>query len=193
MRERHGPTEVDASVTGLRTICAAAALVVLAAALVLPAVARPAENRSHVGLTALEAGVLAQLNRIRVAHHLLPLRFSVRLEQAADQHSREMGDDGYFAHSSLDGTAYSTRIADWYPDAGYRHWAVGENLLWSSPNVTADETLRLWMRSPEHRANILTPTWRDIGIAAVHVDAAPGDFGGHDVTIITADFGVRAS
>ena len=49
------------------------------------------------------------------------------------------------------------------------------------------------MRSPEHRANILNPNWREIGIAAVHSDGAPGTFGGLPVTIITTDFGVRAA
>jgi uncharacterized protein YkwD len=47
------------------------------------------------------------------------------------------------------------------------------------------------MDSPEHRANILTPRWREIGISAVHVAAAPGTFQGREVTIITTDFGVR--
>ena len=51
--------------------------------------------------------------------------------------------------------------------------------------------LKMWMRSPEHRANILNPNWREIGIAAVHVHGAPGTFGGLPVTIITTDFGVR--
>jgi uncharacterized protein YkwD len=47
------------------------------------------------------------------------------------------------------------------------------------------------MHSPEHRANILTARWRDIGIAAVHVDSAPGTYQNLPVTIITTDFGVR--
>ena len=47
------------------------------------------------------------------------------------------------------------------------------------------------MNSPEHRANILTPRWREIGISAVHFAAAPGTYKGLEVTIITTDFGVR--
>jgi uncharacterized protein YkwD len=47
------------------------------------------------------------------------------------------------------------------------------------------------MASPEHRANILAPTWHEIGIAAVHVEAAPGAYHGQPVTILTTDFGVR--
>jgi len=63
--------------------------------------------------------------------------------------------------------------------------------LWSSPDVTPGEALQLWMRSPEHRANILKDEWREIGVSAVHVNAAPGTFGGKPVTIVTTDFGVR--
>jgi uncharacterized protein YkwD len=49
----------------------------------------------------------------------------------------------------------------------------------------------MWMASPEHRRNILDPTWREIGIAAVHAASAPGTYGGQPVTVITTDFGVR--
>ena len=47
------------------------------------------------------------------------------------------------------------------------------------------------MASPEHRANILNPKWREIGVAAVHMNNAPGIYHGLPVTIITTDFGAR--
>jgi uncharacterized protein YkwD len=47
------------------------------------------------------------------------------------------------------------------------------------------------MQSPGHRRNILTARWREIGLSAVTVAAAPGVFGGRDVLIITTDFGAR--
>jgi uncharacterized protein YkwD len=68
---------------------------------------------------------------------------------------------------------------------------VGENLLWSSPNVDPARALDLWMHSPEHRANILSPRWREIGVSAAHFAAAPGTYDGAEVTIITTDFGSR--
>jgi uncharacterized protein YkwD len=48
------------------------------------------------------------------------------------------------------------------------------------------------MASPEHRANILTASWRDIGCASVHADAAPGVYDDLPVTVVTCDFGVRS-
>jgi uncharacterized protein YkwD len=151
------------------------------------------QHRGTVALTSFDYGVLSQLNHVRAEHGLVPLHLNLRLSESANEHSREMGADGYFAHASFDGTTYWKRIEQWYPWSGYQVWSVGENLLWSSPDLSPATALRLWMSSPEHRANILNPNWREIGIAAVHSDGAPGTFGGMPVTIITTDFGVRAA
>jgi uncharacterized protein YkwD len=142
-------------------------------------------------MAGLESGLLQQLNAVRADHGLAALRSNPRLAAAADQHSREMADDGYFDHNSKDGTSFANRIAKWYPLGSFRSWYVGENLLWSSPSVTASGALELWEHSPEHLANLLAPRWREIGISAVHVDSAPGVYKGMPVTIVTADFGVR--
>jgi uncharacterized protein YkwD len=102
-----------------------------------------------------------------------------------------MGLKGYFEHNSADGTIFWKRIQRFYPQAAYGYWSVGENLLWSSPDVDPAQAMRMWMNSPEHRANILNPHWRQIGVSAVHIAAAPGTYQGLAVTIITTDFGVR--
>jgi uncharacterized protein YkwD len=169
-----------------------AALAGLAAVLVVAAPAAfSASSASSSTLAALQTGLLQQLNAIRSDHGLVPLRTSARLTAAATQHSREMAHDGYFEHDSFDGTTFSARIARWYPTSGYRSWAVGENLLWSSPGVDPRGAVDMWMHSPGHRANILSPRWREIGIGAVHSASASGAFENLPVTIITTDFGVR--
>ena len=76
-----------------------------------------------------------------------------------------MGSGGYFQHESRDGTAFWRRIGRWYGSTGYGYWSVGENLLWSSPQVDAHGALNLWMNSPEHRKNILSSAFHHIGIA----------------------------
>ena len=168
-------------------------LVAIAAALVGASVAHAASSqprRHAAALSSLELGVLGDINAFRAAHHLARLRVSAPLTNAAREHSQQMAAQGYFAHESGDGSSFGKRLERFYP-AGPGYWSVGENLLWSSPDVAPAQALRLWLASPEHRANLITARWREIGVSAVHVAAAPGAFRGMDVTIVTTDFGVR--
>ena len=102
-----------------------------------------------------------------------------------------MASRGYFSHNSANGSSFDRRIARYYPMGRSRYWSVGENLLWSSPDVDAGGALNMWMNSPDHRANILAARWHEIGISAVHVNVGPGVFGNGPVTVITTDFGVK--
>ena len=52
--------------------------------------------------------------------------------------------------------------------------------------------MQLWLASPEHRANILNPSWQDVGCSAVHADSAPGVYANEPVTVVTCDFGTRS-
>jgi uncharacterized protein YkwD len=170
------------------------ATISLAAALVVAAlVCVEAPSAAHTArASTLEAQALSDINAVRAQHGLRPLRISLRLNAAARQHSTQMAASGYFSHSSADGTAFWRRIGRFYGSGGYRYWSVGENLLWASPSVDAGGMVKMWMGSPEHRANLLGRRWREIGLSAVHVASAPGVYGGREVTIITNDFGVRA-
>ena len=175
---------------GIVLACVAAVFAALVAAFA-PAPAPAATAGRTTELSLLESGVLAQINFIRVQHDLVPLRVNAELGEAAEEHSQEMAADGYFQHDSFNGSAFWKRIAGFYSSAGYGYWSVGENLLWSSPRVGSVLALQMWMRSPEHRENILDPRWREIGISAVHTVHAPGTYRHRTVTIITTDFGVR--
>jgi uncharacterized protein YkwD len=165
--------------------------VALIAASAAPAGVPASPSAGSQQMASLETGVLKQLNAIRTQYGLVPLKLNASLNEAAASHSQEMGLDGYFEHSSHDGTAFWKRIGHWYPSGGFGYWTVGENLLWSSPDVDPSRAVDMWMHSPEHRANILAPRWREIGISAVHVATAPGTYRGLPVTIITTDFGAR--
>jgi uncharacterized protein YkwD len=148
-------------------------------------------DRPASQLSSLEQGVLGNINALRKQHGLAPLRISARLSAAARQHSAEMAARGYFSHNSVNGSSFDRRIARYYPMGGSRYWSVGENLLWSSPDVDPGGALEMWWNSPEHRKNMLTARVREIGHSAVHVAAAPGTYGGREVTIVTTDFGIR--
>jgi uncharacterized protein YkwD len=182
-----------------RIVGPAIAAILLASAVAAPAGARTERRarlagpaRISTAMRALQSRVLAEMNRVRAQHGLAPLHPSSRLNAAAGQHSREMARVGYFSHNSADGAAFWRRIQRFYSSAGYRSWSVGENLLWSSPDVDAPGAIKMWMGSPEHRANLLNASWREVGLSAVHSDSAPGTYHGLGVTIVTADFGARA-
>lgn len=140
----------------------------------------------------LESKLLDEINRVRSQRGLSSLRWSTQLTAAANQHSSSMAGKGYFTHESANGGAFWRRIASFYGQRGFQQWAVGENLLWSAPDVDPAGALRMWMNSPEHRANLLDRSWREIGVSALHAARAPGVYGGGEVTIVTADFGVRS-
>jgi uncharacterized protein YkwD len=173
------------------------ARIVLAVVVVLAIVAgagtaeaRVEGGRSLSARNALEADVLVQINALRRRRGLAPLRLSAALSRAADAHSAAMATRGFFAHESADGTAFWKRVARFYPRRN-GSWSVGENLLWSSPDVDASAALRMWLNSPPHRKILLTPRWREVGLSAVHAASAPGVYRGLEVTVLTADFGVR--
>jgi len=175
---------------GIRTLLALAA--VLAAAFAAsPSGARTHEGRTLAARDDVESGLLVQINALRRQHGLAPLRLNVKLRAAADAHSASMASRGFFSHSSPDGTIFWKRVARFYPQGSSRYWSVGENLLWSSPDVAPADALRMWLASPPHKKNLLTARWREVGLSAIHVTAGPGVFNNAPVTVITADFGVR--
>lgn len=156
-----------------------------------PAGARRDARRTPAAVDAFESQVIAAINDVRRRNGLAALRISDKLNAAAQTHSSAMARRGFFAHESADGTAFWRRIERYYPQGQHRYWSVGENLAWASPGMSSAEALEMWMHSPPHRENLLARRWREVGIAAVHVAAAPGVFGGQPATILTADFGVR--
>ena len=136
----------------------------------------------------LEERVLDAINELRRDHGLPELRLNSKLAATAREHSLSMAQNGFFRHSSLGGSAFWSRVESKY---GGPRWRVGENLVWASPRLSAKQAIGMWMNSPPHRANLLAPIWREIGLGAVHSDAAPGVYQGLAATILTADFGAR--
>jgi uncharacterized protein YkwD len=175
-------------------------LAAFAASLALAALASasPAGALTVSDRDALETDVVVRVNAVRASHGLRRLTVVSRLQQAADRHASSMGSSSYFKHelytpgyASL-WAPFSSWIRWYWPGPGYRSWSAGENLAWGAPSVSASQTVRRWMASPTHRANILNRAWRSIGVAAVHVSQPRGYYGyWDDVTIVAAEFGTR--
>jgi len=161
---------------------------VTAAVLAAPAAG---ENAATSQQGTLERQLLGQVNSLRAQHGLRPLRLSRPLSAAAKRHSLDMAERGFFSHTSADGTAFWKRIRRFYSAEGFRSWRVGENLVWESPALPAADAISMWMKSESHRANLLSPAWREVGISAVRSETAPGVYRGLPAVIVTADFGAR--
>jgi uncharacterized protein YkwD len=187
------PVRVADCVSVTRSKALLVAVLLLVAVPVGGAAASPARStaRSEKELLSLNREIAIRINHFRRAHGRASLHLCRQLNASARQHSKEMGADGYFDHPSADGTPFWKRIQRYYSSSNYSYWTVGENLLFSSPTVTATTALRMWIRSPEHLRNLLDPNWRNLGVSAVHVTDAGGVYGGSTVTIITTDFGAR--
>lgn len=175
----------------LRRSLVALVLASLVAGLVALPAAAAAPARQLTALAPLERALVTEVNALRKRHGLVPLRPSVPLAAAAASHSRAMASRGFFAHTSRDGTTFARRVERFYAAPGYRSWSAGENLLWSSASLDARRALAMWLSSPPHRGNLLSSRWREIGVSAIHAADAPGAFGGRDVVVVTANFGVR--
>jgi uncharacterized protein YkwD len=158
-----------------------------------PATAAAPGDRSLPGTAAgVEAPTIDAINEARHERGLRMLRVSSQLAASASAQTTAMAEGGFFTHESSDGSPFWQRIARFYPSRGFSRWLVGENLLWASPEISPQRAVELWLESPSHRRILLNPAWTEIGLSAVHLTKAPGVFGGLEVTIVTADFGVRA-
>jgi uncharacterized protein YkwD len=181
---------------------AALAFILIASALpagTADAGARPGSDRAPAAASAqqiteargLQTEVLAAINKIRRSKGLHELRLNSALSAVALGHSVSMAKLGFFRHSEWDGSPFWKRIESKYPPLPNARWSVGENLVWASPELSADKAIEMWLNSPPHRENLLAPAWREIGLGGVRALAAPGVYQGLDVTILTADFGAR--
>ncbi len=106
----------------LVALLAAAALAATAATRPDVTEAATAPARTVAAVDSLEPAVLAGINKARKARGLRPLRASGALARAATRHARSMAREGYFSHTSGDGTGPSARIRRFYGGS-----AVGEN------------------------------------------------------------------
>ena len=123
-----------------------------------------------------ERALLAAMNGARTSRGLRPLRLDAKLQSAARAHTTEMLRYGYFGHG-----AFGRRLSSF----GVRGPFVGENLAWGNGRFRrAGVIVREWLRSPEHRANLLRPGFRRVGVGSL-----TGRFSGlRNVLVVTADF-----
>jgi uncharacterized protein YkwD len=92
-----------------------------------------------------------------------PFSWSSSLASIAVTHSMDMAREGYFSHTSINGTSMGSRVFPYW--SGTR---VGENIAASSSNRTDGYVVGLWMDSPGHCALIMDPRFTHVGAGAGH-------------------------
>jgi uncharacterized protein YkwD len=110
------------------------------------------------------ASLLSQTNQDRQAHYLSALKESSLLDQAAETKARDMVTNNYWSHSTPDG------VTPWrfITNTGYKYRTAGENLAYGFES--SSQTLSAWMHSPEHRANVLSGDYSQVGFGVARAD-----------------------
>jgi uncharacterized protein YkwD len=119
---------------------------------------KPTKTTSLDGDTNFEDTVLTLVNQERATAGCAKLTKDSRLVKAARAHSADMAARNYFDHTTPEGVTFDKRITN----AGYRFSRAAENIAagQSSPASVMDA----WMNSSGHRANILSPNVKELGV-----------------------------
>ncbi len=114
----------------------------------------PTTAPSRSATDAYEARILVLVNQERTSRGLPALTASSCADGFAESWAPVIQRNGALSHQSLSPILTNC----------HAHTA-GENVAYG--NVTADQMMTMWMNSSGHRANILSPSFTAIGIAAV--------------------------
>jgi uncharacterized protein YkwD len=119
-----------------------------------------------------ELAVIQLINSFRARNSVPALLVGPALSRAAQAHSTDMARRGYFDHG-----AFASRLRSFGVRAPY----VGENIAAGSRPLTPATIVRMWIKSPPHRENLLDRSFRRIGVGMA----------GGSTRLVTADFSGR--
>lgn len=105
------------------------------------------KNSDDLELLPIEANVVSYTNTERAKYKLPPLEVDKELMESARDHCSWMTRNRIFSHTRR---------------------AVAENIAMGQPQ--SNEVVRAWMNSSGHRANILNPNYRKIGVGAFRTE-----------------------
>jgi len=136
----------------------------------------------------VEREMLALINQERTSRGLDPLQLERQLNESSEDHGAWMLNTDRFSHAGSGGSSATQRMQS----AGFDlegSWRTGENIAWQSergaPGISDDvaQLHQNLMNSPGHRANILNPDFKYIGIGV-----ETGDVQGFDAVMVTQNF-----
>ncbi len=125
--------------------------------------------------------LLILTNRERLKNGDLPLSPNEKLQSAASVKAKDMFAKNYWAHNSPNGETPWVFIKN----AGYNYTYAGENL--ARGYTSSEDIVKAWMASPEHRANMLSKNYRDVGFAVEE-----GTLRGEQTVLVVEMFGGKS-
>jgi uncharacterized protein YkwD len=128
------------------------------------------KHNPGVCLTAnMHSEVLTQVNQFRAQGAVCggvryppakPLRWSTKLQQAADTHSHDMATHNYFNHKSAsNGSTLIERLRS----VDYSYRAAGENI--GAGPATVAQVIDMWVASPAHCVTMMTAHFVELGVS----------------------------
>jgi len=126
--------------------------------------------------------IITDTNKERTDKGLIPLTFNELLSNAAESKAEDMFNNQYWAHTSPSGK----EPWDFIKSVNYNYKVAGENLARDFDSTKP--MVEAWMNSPTHKANIMNPRYRDIGLAVVN-----GKLNGFETTLVVQMFGTLST
>lgn len=119
----------------------------------------PGDCLTPADIEGMAEQVSQRINLERTAAGLSPLSRSEALDGVASSHACRMISQGFFDHDDPETGSPAERalLAD------FHFIAVGENI--AGGQMSVQEVMDAWMGSPDHRDNLLSPLWREIGVS----------------------------
>ncbi len=108
-----------------------------------------------------EKEVVRLVNEKRAENGLKPLAYNWELSRVARYKSQDMKDNGYFSHTS---PVYGSPF-EMMKSFGISYRSAAENIARGQKSPEA--VVNAWMNSSGHRANILNPSFTEIGVGYV--------------------------
>lgn len=129
-----------------------------------PVIESPANNSSNSNgseqaassVSAYAQQVVNLVNAERAKAGLSPLQLDLKVTQAAQVRAKEIKTS--FSHTRPDGRSCFTTL----DEAGAAYRGAGENI--AIGQKTPEQVMNDWMNSPGHKANILNPNFKYIGV-----------------------------
>lgn len=120
-------------------------------------------------------------NQKRQENGLQSLSNNPQLSSAASKKAADMFAKNYWAHNGPDGTTPWVFIKS----SGYNYVYAGENL--ARGFNSASDVVNAWMASPDHRANVLSSNFKDVGFAV-----KSGTLNGEQTFLVVQEFGSKS-